>query len=197
MFAILGIFLAVIQLSRADLSNEYKNNVKLDDAYMMYWTYNSSEAAVYFAVKAKAMGWVGFGFANKIDNMKNYDVTVGYVTVSKNSYDLRDYHTEGHVPPKIDTTQSLEDPSAIEADGYTTLKFKRRLDTKDKKEDITIKPGSMIVVWSYNKNADDVTKKHDKEGHQKVTLIPGAASTAHVISWVMLLTTSALAFMTS
>lgn len=54
----------------------------------------------------------------------------------------------------------------------------------------------MIVVWSYN-TIDDVTKKHTKRGYKTVTLIPGAATTAHVGSWVLLLTTSALAFMTS
>lgn len=89
MFAILGLLLAVIHFSQADLSNEYKNNVKLAETYMMYWTYNSSEAAVYFAVKAKATGWVAFGFANKIDNMKGYDVAIGYVTTGRNSFDLR------------------------------------------------------------------------------------------------------------
>jgi hypothetical protein len=46
---------------------------------------------MYFAVQAKALGWVGFGFANKIDNMKDYDVAVGYVRVmpSRTTTDLR------------------------------------------------------------------------------------------------------------
>ena len=89
MFVIFGLLLVVYQCSSADLSSEYKNNVKLDDTYMLYWTFNKSEAAMYFALKAQTMGWVGFGFANKIDNMKGYDVAVGYVTPSKKSFELR------------------------------------------------------------------------------------------------------------
>ena len=54
----------------------------------------------------------------------------------------------------------------------------------------------MLVVWSYS-TVDNVATKHVKSGYKTITLIPGVASTAHAVSWVLLLTTSALAFMAS
>jgi hypothetical protein len=79
----IGVILAVFGFSQAKLSDEYQNSIRLDNeaepSYMLYWTYNSNDSTISIAVQAKALGWVGFGFANKIDEMKGYDVVMGYI----------------------------------------------------------------------------------------------------------------------
>jgi hypothetical protein len=70
----------VFGFSQANLSDEYQNSTRLDNktepSYMLYWTYNSGDSTISFAVKAKTTGWVGFGFANKIDTKE--DIVMGY-----------------------------------------------------------------------------------------------------------------------
>ena len=59
----------------------------------------------------------------------------------------QDFHTVGYRSPLIDTRQNLEDTSASEVGGHTTLKFKRRLDTGDSKEDIVIKVSLKYILY--------------------------------------------------
>lgn len=76
------VIVTLIGTTYGSLANDYQNNVQLDDlgkTYMLYWSLNASEGMMYFAVQVKTTGWVGFGFANKIGNMDNYDVMIAYV----------------------------------------------------------------------------------------------------------------------
>lgn len=74
---------------------ETLNSVYLDGekAFKMYWVYNDGTNTVNFVLEVSTLGWVGFGFANKINRMKNYDVIVGkiengrgWLTVSSSLY---------------------------------------------------------------------------------------------------------------
>lgn len=60
---------------------ETLNSVYLDGekAFKMYWVYNDGTNTVNFVLEVSTLGWVGFGFANKINRMKNYDVIVGKI----------------------------------------------------------------------------------------------------------------------
>lgn len=88
MFKVFCVLLALAGFSRADLSDEYKYSIRLDNksepdaTFTIYWNYNNAtnnQSTISFAVHVKTLGWVGFGFANKIDEMRGYDVVMGYI----------------------------------------------------------------------------------------------------------------------
>lgn len=50
-----------------------------EKVFKMYWVYNDGINIVNFVLEVSMFGWVGFGFVNKINRMKNYDVIVGKI----------------------------------------------------------------------------------------------------------------------
>ncbi|KAK3746554.1 hypothetical protein QZH41_017031, partial [Actinostola sp. cb2023] len=137
-----SVIIAFLGCAHGRLSDEYQNSVQLDDLnkkYMLYWSHNSSEEMMYFAVQVKTIGWVAMGFAEKIGNMKDYDVVISYVLPEKPSTEIHDYFTNGHKVPPVDSLQNYYLLGSSEVDGTTTIRFKRLVDTKDSLNDLVIK----------------------------------------------------------
>lgn len=82
-------FLVVTLLSKFStvFQTETFNSVYLDEekAFKLYWAYDDSTDIVNFVLEVNTLGWVGFGFANKINRMENYDVVVGKIQNGKES----------------------------------------------------------------------------------------------------------------
>jgi hypothetical protein len=55
-----------------------------------------------------------------------------------------------------------------EADGYTTIEFKRALDTGDR-YDNRLSIGGNKIIWSYGP-ADGLTQKHISRGYGEITI---------------------------
>ena len=74
----------------ASLQSEYENKVSLSAEYNLYWTYNSSEAQLYFGTEVQTLGWVGLGFTYNINtNMDGYDVAIGYLVPGTKRSELK------------------------------------------------------------------------------------------------------------
>ncbi|XP_031554371.1 DBH-like monooxygenase protein 2 homolog [Actinia tenebrosa] len=177
MFAILGTLVVVFAFSvpsQAALSDEYQNEERLsainESDCMLYWTYDKTDSTISFAAKARTSGWVGLGFTSKIDNTTTYDVVRGSDDDLTKKKEIYDFHAVGKQTPVNDTQQNLIEKSVAENNYYTTIKFKRALDTKDS-NDTVIKPGPMIVVWSYG-NIEELESTYKEMGYKTVTLIP-------------------------
>lgn len=157
---------------------ENLNSVYLDGekAFKMYWVYNDGTNTVNFVLEVSTLGWVGFGFANKINRMKNYDVIVGKIENGRGW--LTDRFTGGYSEPLADLYQDYNLTGFNETNGKTFLEFFRKRDTGDKK-DIEIKPGPMLLVYAYHTldYPSPYKTKHEKQGFKIVTLIPTDTST--------------------
>ena len=56
----------------------------------MFWTYNSSQARLYFATEVETRGWIGLGFTYNINtNMDGYDVAIGYIVPGTSRTELK------------------------------------------------------------------------------------------------------------
>ena len=48
--------------------------------FTLSWSYNASDERLYFKVVAETSGWVGLGFSDQNEGMKNLDCVVGGVS---------------------------------------------------------------------------------------------------------------------
>ena len=60
--------------------------MELNDNYRLYWAYDSSNEMFYFTVVVKITGWIAIGVSSRRGGMIGYDVMVGGVDSSGNSY---------------------------------------------------------------------------------------------------------------
>lgn len=156
--------------SFADLSAEYDSKATLDgdSKYTVYWTHNATSDMMYIAVEVKATGWVALAFTKeKSSNMKGYDTCLG--SVAGGTKELKDYLTDGHGVPSLDSQNDCQLDEAMESGGTTTIKYHRKVDTGDSK-DVVIEKGEIILVWAY-KNTDDSLSRHNEKGFASVTMI--------------------------
>ncbi|XP_038065844.1 DBH-like monooxygenase protein 1 [Patiria miniata] len=114
------------------------------DSYVLEWSY--TEEDVTFRVRAKTLGWVGLGFSPS-GGMKGADIVIGWVRDGK-PY-LSDRYATGNEQPKEDKHDDYELLSGKEADQYTTLVFRRKLNTSDC-QDMVLTPGTTRLLWSYH-----------------------------------------------
>lgn len=88
-------FFALIALYTclAALQKDAQDCVHLDQekAFKVCWTYNGSSDIINFALEVSTLGWIGFGFAQKIHRMQNYDVIVGKIQSGKESLTVSFY----------------------------------------------------------------------------------------------------------
>ncbi|XP_022804105.1 DBH-like monooxygenase protein 2 homolog [Stylophora pistillata] len=173
-------FAVIILLFKFSIVNpkETFSSVYLDGekAFKLYWAYNDSTDIVNFVLQVNTLGWVGFGFANKINRMKNYDVIVGKVQNRRGS--VTDRFTRGYSEPLADRNQDYNLIGFNESNGKTFLEFYRKRDTGDSK-DVEIKPGPMLLVYAHHTldYPSPYKTKHEKQGFKMVTLIPADTGT--------------------
>ena len=93
MFRIFFFALIVLCKCLAAVQKEVQDCVHLDQekAFKVCWTYNESSDIINFALEVSTLGWVGFGFAHKIQRMQNYDVIVAKIQSGKESLTVSFY----------------------------------------------------------------------------------------------------------
>jgi hypothetical protein len=146
---------------------EYTGTGTFDD-YEIHWT--SDGNYVYIGMKAKTSGWLAVG-TQPGTTMKDADMVMGFVSDGKATvYDL--YSTGDYGPHPQDTelggTNDILEFGGKEVDGYTTIEFKRLLDTGDK-YDRPYSKGTNEIIWSYGSD-DQSTKKHVSRGLGQIDL---------------------------
>jgi hypothetical protein len=146
---------------------EYRSNKSFGD-YDLNWTADGQY--VYMGMKAKTPGWVAVGFDPE-SMMLNADIIQGYVQDGKMFIaDMYSSNQFGPHPP--DTQQGGTDDILASGgkteNGYTTVEFKRKLDTGDK-YDKPLHSGLNKIIWAYGSDPQ-FTIKHMARGSAEIDL---------------------------
>jgi len=126
-------------------SGEYQNTQLLNGIFNLSWSNDSQY--VYIGLQAKTTGWVALSFSQ--DPHGNSDTIIGYVqngNVMLNEYGYIDYNGN-HVP---DTALGGTDDAILvsgnQANGITTIEFKRKLNTGDKLDTVLTTGNNNVTV---------------------------------------------------
>jgi hypothetical protein len=148
-------------------SGEY-TNVNTYGDYEINW--RSDEKNIYIGLKVKTSGWVALGIQPGL-MMKNADIVLGYVNDGKTN--ISDQYSTGNFGPHQPDTElggnnDILDFGGQEVGGYTTIEFKRALDTGDQYDHPLLK-GVNKIIWAYG--SDDQSKiKHVSRGYGELDL---------------------------
>jgi len=115
-----------------------------------------------FIVTAKATGWIGLGFGPST-HMTHADLVVGGVKHGKGY--IFDMHGIDDDTPVLDQHEDYHLLDANKNSTHTTLKFKRKLDTGDKK-DVAL-TGPVYVLWAFSTDEDASEGKYPYHGSDR------------------------------
>lgn len=146
---------------------EYAGNRQYDDYNIFWW---NDEQHVYIGMRAKTGGFVAVGIQPG-ERMKNADMVFGFVKNGQTTvYDL--FSTGDFGPHSLDTelggTDDILDSGGKEENGYTTIEFKRLLNTSDR-HDHPLARGANKIIWAYGP-IDNLTQKHSYRGYGEINL---------------------------
>ncbi len=136
--------------------------------YQIHW--RSDEQHIYVGMRAKTEGFVAMAIQPG-SRMKNADMVFGFVKDGETTiYDLFSTGDFGPHPPdtELGGTDDILEFGGTEVDGYTTVEFKRALNTGDE-YDNEVSPGSNKIIWSYG-SSDSLSRKHSNRGYGELEL---------------------------
>ena len=136
--------------------------------YEIHWS--SDEQYIYIGMRAKTDGWVSLGIQPG-SRMKDADMIFGFVKDSETTvYDLFSTGDFGPHPPDTDLggTDDVIESGAREEGGYTTIEFKRLLNTGDE-YDNPLQSGVNKIIWAYG-SADELSLQHTARGYGEIDL---------------------------
>jgi len=136
--------------------------------YEIHWA--SDEQYIYIAMKAKTSGWVAVGF-KPTTGMKDADMVFGFV--KNGMVTVSDQFSTGiygpHVPDtELGGTDDIHEFGGMEQDGFTTIEFKRALNTDDI-YDHELTKGITKIIWAYS-SSNSLTAAHSNRGYGEITL---------------------------
>ena len=147
-------------------SESYTHEISVDEdddgLYQIFWKVVSNE--IYFEVHCRTTGWVGFGLSPSKGSMKGADIAIGWVWPNGTT-GFKDTYSSEVSSPKIDEKQDWMLLDSNEINGYTILKFKRKLATCDTK-DVEIKKETNHMIFAWN-DKDPVSGNNDWSYHFK------------------------------
>ena len=148
-------------------SDEYTGMMSYE-AYEIHW--DSDGQHIFIAMRAPAEGWVAVGFApNPLH--RETDTVIGFVKDGAvNVFDM--FSTAELGPCSMDTElgggSDILESGGKEEGGYTTIEFKRLLDTGDEYDGALV-PGMNEIIWAYS-NLDDERGHHLERGRAEIEL---------------------------
>ncbi|OLS18881.1 MAG: Amylopullulanase precursor [Candidatus Heimdallarchaeota archaeon LC_3] len=131
--------------------------------FELHYTIDLVTSSITVGVKALNTGWVAIGFgAIEANRMDGADIVIGYVS-SGTTY-IRDDIGDGGTGHLADISNGgSNDISAFagsETGGWTTIEFKRQLDTGDTSSDnIITAEQATTIIWAHH-SSDSFTNKH-------------------------------------
>ncbi len=146
---------------------EYSQSKSFGD-FELSWS--TDDLYLYMGMKAKTAGWVAVGF-DPSSQMKDADIVQGFIKDGVLS--IADQYSTGQFGPHpADTQQGGTDDILAAAGGsdggFTTIEFKRRLDTGDK-FDKQLGKGAHKIIWAYGSDLQ-FTLKHTARGSGEIDL---------------------------
>ncbi|XP_062516134.1 DBH-like monooxygenase protein 1 homolog [Corticium candelabrum] len=169
---------SVVQCDHHLCPSGYSRGQYLDAStqkYLLCWKVDWSDRSITFSAKVATTGWIGLGFS-PTGFMPNSDVIIGWVKDSQGY--LKDRFATARSQPQIDDIQNVRLLSFSEADGMTTLEFKRDLEACEPK-DRSIEEGTTRVIFSYNHNdptSETALDKHTFAQRISVNLLSGTGN---------------------
>jgi hypothetical protein len=151
----------IIKVREYHGSNNYSN-------FEVHW--RSDDQYVYIGMKAKTNGWLSIA-VQPGSRMKNADMIFGYIKDGELTIeDLFSTGDFGPHPPdtELGGTSDILESAGIEEGGFTTIEFKRKLDTSDQ-YDNTITEGTNKIIWAYG-SSDNLSTKHSTRGYGEIDL---------------------------
>ncbi|MBU2535929.1 MAG: DOMON domain-containing protein [Chloroflexota bacterium] len=152
-------------------SGEYLSEAShANGAHELFW--NSDQQYIYIGMRAKTSGWVAMA-VQPGSKMKDADMVFGYVEDGEVTVlDLYSTGNFGPHPPdtELGGTDDIIEYGGAEADGYTTIEFKRALATGDQ-YDQELSSGKNQIIWSFG-SRDDFSLKHSNRGYGEIDLPP-------------------------
>lgn len=148
-------------------ADEYQQSKTYGD-FNISWS--SDAEYVYIGMSAKTAGWVAIGFGAET-LMKNADIIEGAVTGGKLTVaDMFSTGEFGPHPPDLQSggTDDILASAGKAENGYTTIEFKRKLDTGDR-FDKPLGKGINKIIWAYS-NEPVLTIKHSSRGTGEIEL---------------------------
>ncbi|MFA5399541.1 MAG: DOMON domain-containing protein [Dehalococcoidia bacterium] len=146
---------------------EYSRSKSFGD-FELSWS--TDDLYLYMGMKARTAGWVAVGF-DPSSQMKDADIVQGFIKDGVLS--IADQYSTGQFGPHPADTQQggTEDILAAAGGsdgGFTTIEFKRRLDTGDK-FDKPLGKGTHKIIWAYGSDPQ-FTLKHMARGSGEIDL---------------------------
>ncbi|XP_062515119.1 DBH-like monooxygenase protein 1 homolog [Corticium candelabrum] len=170
--------ITVVQCDHHFCPSGYSRGQYLDAStqkYLLCWKVDWSDRSITFSAKVATTGWIGLGFS-PTGFMPNSDVVIGWVKDGQGY--LKDRFATARAQPPIDEIQNVKLLSFSEADGMTTLEFKRNLDACEPK-DRSIEEGTTRVIFSYNPNdpaSETSLAKHTVAMRVSINLLSGTGN---------------------
>jgi len=147
--------------------SEYRGEMKYGD-YEIRWA--SDDNYLYVGISAKTTGWIAVGIEPS-SKMKDADMVFGFVEDGETTISDA-FSTGAYGPHSPDTelggTDDILEFSGKEEGGFTTIEFKRELNTGDK-YDKEFSNGANRIIWAYG-STDKLTAKHTRRGYGEIML---------------------------
>ena len=162
-------------------TDEYKFSFNFEQIGMdVHWTMTETE--LYVGISAPATGWVAFGVRDGVPEesaenvMEGVDFYIGYL--QDGELFMRDDFANTPFTHVADTelggNDDVIEAAGSEADGVTTIEFKRAIDTSDD-FDNPIAQGEAEVYLAYS-NADDFISIHTERLEAVINFLTGEVS---------------------
>jgi hypothetical protein len=142
-------------------SGKYTTSQIYSDQFRLAYTVND-DGTILVGIKAKTPGWVAVSIGSPHGKS---DIWIGYVSGGQATLlDTHDATYSGSHPLDVSSggTNDLTNITGSEANGVTTIEFKRKLDTGDK-YDVPLVTGSNTIVWAIGAT-DDTNMEHSVVG---------------------------------
>ncbi len=160
---------------------EYPQKLELERGrFIISW--KNDQEFLYMALKAKTTGWLAIGF-DPTSRMKDADMIFGWVEDGQATLlDLYSTGSTGPHPPdeELGGTNDIIEFEGSEKDGYTTIEFKRKMDTGDTYDKVLIPGQRLNFIWAMS-SSDSFNRKHNIL-NKRATLILEEVKSA--ITWM-------------
>lgn len=150
---------------------EYSKNLSLSGGrYVVSWRNDGD--TLYMGLAGRAEGFVAIGF-EPTQAMKDADMVMGWVSRGEATVlDLYSTGVYGPHPPdeELGGADDILEAGGREADGWTVIEFKRKMDTGDR-FDRTLNPGQTVdIIWSMS-STDSLDIRHNVgRGEARISL---------------------------
>jgi len=162
---------AAVEVDGTIVEGEYGGKLTADgENFILFW--QVSGESVYFAIRARATGWVSLGIEPS-QVMADADMIFGWVNPDGSTGALDCFSTGlfGPHPPdeELGGGQHITAFAGSERDGITSFEFSRPLAGGDDYDKPLSADGNIKIIWA-SSDSDDYAAAHNRRGSAAITL---------------------------